>query len=173
MSQVMKSLNEEMQVLAGKKVKAYLESDLALDVERMKKGQEGRQYLWLLRDAGTVMARLDWLAYLNAPDFVEVSYYHPDDILAAYEITVTQIKGDELSGTIRKISNYSRYYEQMMTNAKVSTQAKIGVFLNNGELIEIEKPMNEKGFNYYRLLEDLRLKDEEVSKVCYLDFSLA
>lgn len=172
MSQTVKSLKEQMKGLAEKKVKAYLESDLALDFERMAEGRVGQHYLWLLRECGTVMANKDWLAYSNNPDFGTISYYHPNQILAAYEVTVEAIEGEELSGSIRKISDYSSYYETLMKKAVVSDRVKIGVFLTNGEVVELEKETQPQGFNYYCLLEELQLKEEEVSNVRYLDFSV-
>ena len=171
MSQTVKSLKEQMKGLAEKKVKAYLESDLALDFERMAEGRVGQQYLWLLRECGTVMANKDWLAYSNSPDFGTISYYHPNQILGAYEIIVEAIDGDQFKGSLRKISDYAQYYEALIKQAVVSDTVKIGVYLTNGEVLELEKESRPEGFSYYGLLDELQLKEEEVLNVRYLDFS--
>ena len=168
---MIKNLKEEMRVLAEGKVEAYLEEDLALDFERMAElSPERSQYLWLLREHGTVLAKSDWLNYSNSPHFTKVSYYHPDQILAAYEVTVYELRGDDIFGTINPIEDYQAYYENLMNYALEGKNVTIGVFLTDGQVIKVKKQHDRNGFNYYRLLNELNLSESDVQKVRYLDF---
>lgn len=172
MSQVMENLNQKMRALAEKKVKAYLEPDLALDFERMTVGQVGDQYVWLLRECGTVIVKTNWLAYTNSPDFTHFSYYHPEqDILGAYEIQVNDITPEGLKGIIRKIKDYPQYHQETIRRAKESDRVVIGVVLKNGEMIQLEKSVNSGNLSYYQVLQELDLDESKVERMRYLDFS--
>ena len=151
-------------------VKCFLKEDLQVDWNILREKPTGRRYIWILRDAGTDCFDQEELQFSNSSTFYGFDYYHPSTIKKAYHVEVVEKEGDLLMGCCQPIQNYSDYYERLKQAARPATKVTVEIHLAKGGYQLARISMSENGSQYYTLLEETGLTEEDIASVKYLHY---